>query len=101
MKTVGLEVIYRQNSVRFFLSLYMASAYDEVALTKEIQENIAPGKLNDSKKKPPIHYQELKPSKQQKNRAKIRNIQTTTLNTEKKNNAKKLTPCNSSRPPTQ
>jgi len=32
-------VIYRQNSVRFFLSLYMASAYDEVALTKEIQEN--------------------------------------------------------------
>ncbi len=32
-------VIYRQNSVWFFLSLYMASAYDEVALTKEIQEN--------------------------------------------------------------
>jgi hypothetical protein len=32
-------VIYRQNSVWFFLSLYMASAYDEVALTKEKQEN--------------------------------------------------------------
>ena len=32
-------VIYRQNLVWFFLSLYMASAYDEVALTKEKQEN--------------------------------------------------------------